>query len=63
MGKDRTLCSKCKKYYTEHKICDWCLLDKYKLHDNTTYDSLDHLSIEELVPIKDVIKVLRKLDK
>ena len=45
------------------KRCDPHLLAKYDLYEHVTYDVTDYLGMEELLPVDEVIKTLRRLDK
>ena len=43
--------------------CDWCVLRKYDLTTCIKYDTEDQLCMEELLPMDEVVKALRKAEK
>lgn len=52
-------CRKCRKNFipNEYKTCDCCFMGQFKF--NTTFDALDHLGMDALVPYDEVLRVLR----
>lgn len=57
-------CKSC-NLYVEHGIdeCDSCLLARHGLSNHVTYDALDHLCLDELIPQDQVVKALRAAER
>lgn len=48
----------------ENELCDFCILDKYDLHDYETYDGCnDPYAMESLYKEEGVIAALRKAEQ